>query len=62
MLQMIVMLKRTNSVYAIIPLDNLAHELLVKLNTMVQALQMVFMLKITISNISYGYSNILSNN
>ena len=48
MLQIIVMLKRTNSnlstVYAIIPLDILVHELLVTLNTAVQALEMVLML------------------
>ena len=59
MLQIIVMLKITNSnlstVYAIIPLDILVHELLVTLNTAVKALEMVLMLKITNSNISYGY-------
>ena len=53
------MLKGTNSnlstVYAIIPLDLFVHELLVTLNTAVLALEMVLMLKITNSNISYGY-------
>ena len=43
-------------VYAFIPLDILVHELLVTLNTAVQALQIVLMLKRTNSNISYGYS------
>ena len=62
------MLKRTNSnlstVYAFIPLDILVHELLVTLNTAVQALEMVLMLKRTNSNISYikEYHYILINN
>ena len=44
------------TVYAIIPLDILVHEFLVTLNTALQTLVMVLMLKITNSNISYSYS------
>ena len=54
-LEMIVMIKRTNSnlstVYVFIPLDILLHEVLVTLNTTVQVLEMILMLKRTIKYI-----------